>query len=193
MWQQTSTGLGREDGGAVVLITNLWAPHLFLLCLSSLLACCQKMKVQAMCRCLWCGLVLEMWKYNCAVLSLTSGAAGGFVQNFWINQEEIPVLFLLGEAQREYVSAYFEEVRRWGEERDAWKSAGGYLFTLEQGETKRALPYFSPASPVSNTFAPYQWTSRTKCAQGKEIKIAKQFPFLSTELTEKWQNACGND
>lgn len=105
--------------------------------------------------------------------------------HFWINQEEVPILFPLREVQREDIFAYFKEVRRWGQEWDAWRSASGCLFTLEQGETKKSLPYFSPASPVSNTFALYQWTLRTKCAQGKEIKIAKQFPFLSAELTEK--------
>lgn len=52
---------------------------------------------------------------------------------------------------------------------------------------QRAPPCFSVVSPISDTLA-----LRTKCAWGEEIKIAKCFPFL-WELTERWQNACGND
>lgn len=108
--------------------------------------------------------------------------------NVLINQKEVPILFLLREVQREYIFACFKEVRRWGQEWDAWKSASGCLWKREK--QKKPLPYFSPASPASNTFTLYQWTLRTKCAQGKEIKIAKQFPFLSTELTEKKMTKC---
>lgn len=106
--------------------------------------------------------------------------------NFWINQEEVPTLFLLGEVQREYACLHI--LRRWGDGGSCEmpeKVPVDVCSLWNREKQKKPLPRFSPASPVSNTFALYQWILRTKCAQGKEIKIAKQFPFLSTELTEK--------
>lgn len=79
---------------------------------------------------------------------------------------------------------------RWGDEgrsEMAAKSASGCLFPLKYEETESS-PYFSVVSHISDVLA-----LRTKCAWGEEIKIAKCFPFLWAELTERWQNACGND
>lgn len=114
---------------------------------------------------------MQFWAWHQGQLWLCS--------NFWINQEEVPILFLLREVQREYVFAYFKEVRC------LKKCQWMFAHSGTGRNKKKPLPYFSPASPVSNTFTLYQQTLRTKCAQGKEIKIAKQFPFLSAELTEK--------
>lgn len=50
--------------------------------------------------------VLKVWKYNCAVLSLTSRSADGFVQIFGLIKRKCPRLFLLREVQREYVCIF---------------------------------------------------------------------------------------
>lgn len=194
MWQQTSPGLAR-----MVLITNSWAQHLSLLCLHCSFDWDEKMKMQAMCRCLstWSNLENVRIKLCSSEpdVEVMQRQLVAVVENFWINQEdwlEVSVLFLLRKVQRENVFAYFKEVRRWGR-REVPAKVPVDVCSLWNREKQRALPYFSPPSPFSNTLAFYQLALRTKCAQGKEIKIAKRFSFLSTELTEKWQNACGND
>lgn len=68
MWQKTSTVLCREDGFAMVLITNspfVSSVPLFFIWLGP------ENKDAGNGRCLWHGLVLKMWEYSCAVLGLT--------------------------------------------------------------------------------------------------------------------------
>ena len=136
IWQQTSPGLGREDGMAMVLITDSWAHQLFLWCLY------YSVGVRKW-RCRQCADAFDtvwFWKRENTVVppepdvKVMQRKLMAVVENFlitWENWLEVAVLSL-SERFKKKMSLHI--LRRWGdgeEEWDACKSTNGCFFTLK--------------------------------------------------------------
>ena len=125
----------------------------------------QKMKMQAMCRCLWHSLVLKTWEYSCAAWAWCQGhaeEADGCCWKFFNYLRELTwssCPFPLRKVQKENVFAYFKEVRRWrGGVRCLQKYQWMFLHSeVEKNKENSSLflcnlPCFQYVSFISATF-----------------------------------------